>query len=294
MEKVNVAILGSGNIGMNLLLKIKKSKILNCAILAGRNPKSPNLTYAKNIGVLTSANSIDALIEYKESYDIIFDATSVESHISNKDIFCDLNKFVINLTPSKVGKLCIPCLNMEQCLQSKEVNMVTCGGQSIIPIAKAIVDTNCNISYIEAISTISSVSAGIGTRDNIDEYIETTSQALRMFSGVNNTKVMIVINPAEPPILMRNTLYVVANDFNIKEINKTVSEMEKRIQYYVPGYKIIVPPTKFTDNIIAITIQVEGSGDFLPSFAGNLDIMTCASINVAEAFAYKKRGRIKI
>ncbi len=286
MDKIKAAILGSGNIGMNLLYKIKKSPILECSYLVGRNPDSVNLKKAKEMGYNVSADSIQALVDHAESFDIIFDATTAESHIENKRIFQTLNKYVVDLTPSKNGIFCIPCLNKEESIKQQEVNMVTCGGQSMVPIATAITGTGCHVSYLETISTISSISAGEGTRSNIDEYIETTSDALKIFTGVEHTKAMIILNPSEPPILMRNTLYAVADDFNLPKITKAVAEMEERIKFYVPGYQVIVKPVFFADNIITVSAQVEGTGDFLPAFAGNLDIITCAGLNIAEAFAY--------
>ena len=179
-------------------------------------------------------------------------------------------------------KLCVPCLNSNECIQYDNVNMVTCGGQAVVPIAFAITNVVSDVKYIEMVSTISSNSAGTGTRENIDEYIQTTTLALKQFTNVPKTKAMLVLNPAVPPIIMRNTLYVVADKFDLNKVKKSVILMEKRIQEYVPGYKIILYPVILTNNILTLTIQVEGSGDYLPQYAGNLDIITCAAIEIAE------------
>ena len=286
MKKVNCAIIGSGNIGMNLLYKIRKSKTLNCNLLIGRNPDSKNLIEAKEKGYFVSAESISALTKYEGMYEIIFDATTAENHRIIAPILDKMQKIVIDLTPSKIGKLCIPSLNAEECLSVNDVNMVTCGGQSTVPIAAAMKNVCLDIRYFEVVATIASASAGAGTRENIDEYIYTTSQALSEFTGVNHTKAMIVLNPADPPIVMRNTLYAIAKEYDIDLLKESVSKMEKIIRGYVPGFSVIVPPTAIKRDIITVTVQVEGSGDFLPRYAGNLDIITCAGIEMAELYAY--------
>jgi acetaldehyde dehydrogenase len=285
MDKVSCAIIGSGNIGMNLLYKIRKSKLLECTLLVGRNASSPNLLEAKEKGYFVSAESNQALIKYEKMYDIIFDATTAESHKILSPILNKLDKFSVDLTPSKVGKLCIPCLNKEECLKEKDVNMVTCGGQSMVPIAVALKKACPQIKYFEVIATISSASAGAGTRGNIDEYIITTQQALRELTKVDAVKAMIVLNPAKPPVTMRNTLYARVDNPDMNTVLKAVSEMESNLQQYVPGFKIIVLPTLMKENIIAVTVQVEGTGDYLPEYAGNLDIITCAALEMAEYYA---------
>lgn len=287
MEKIKCAIIGPGNIGMNLLYKIKRSNILECTLFVGRNKNSKNLIAAKKMGFNTSSQSVQALIDNADDYDIAFDATTAESHKTTAAILKKLNKYAIDLTPSKVGRLCVPCLNWESCLDERNVNMVTCGGQSMVPIAHALVEACPKTKYIESVSTISSKSAGPGTRANIDDYIETTGQALREFTGVSNTKAMIVLNPADPPIIMRNTLYAIVEQPNIEKIRQNVYSMTQLIEKYIPGFRMIVEPTFLKDNIIATTVCVEGCGDFLPRYAGNLDIITCAAIEMAEHYAGK-------
>lgn len=285
MERVSCAIIGPGNIGMDLLYKIRKSKLLECSLLVGRNEHSNNLREAKRKGYFTSAESTKALKKYKDMYDIVFDATTAESHRLIAPILRKLNKFAIDLTPSKAGKFCVPCLNKIECLGEVNVNLVTCGGQSMVPIAYALKEACPQISYFEVTSTIASASAGPGTRANIDDYIMTTRQALLEFTKVASAKAMIVLNPAKPPMVMRNTLYAMAENPNMSLIMEKVSQMEQLLRQYVPGFQIVVSPTLLKDNIIAVTAQVRGSGDYLPSYAGNLDIITCAALEMAECYA---------
>ena len=287
MKKIRCAIIGPGNIGMNLLYKIRKSNVLECSIFVGRDEHSKNLMEARKMGVLTASNSLKSLIEFADIYDIVFDATTADSHRIAASILRKMNKIVIDLTPSKVGKLCVPCLNWEECLNVDNVNMVTCGGQSMVPLAKALVEACTDIQYFETVSTISSDSAGVGTRANIDDYILTTREALVQFTGVKRAKAMIVLNPANPPIIMRNTLYAVTEHPNINKAIEKVKEMAEVIERYVPGFRILVEPSLLKDNVITVTAQVEGSGDFLPSYAGNLDIITCAGLEMAEHYACK-------
>ena len=285
MDKVNCAIIGPGNIGMNLLYKIRKSKLLECSLIIGRNENSVNLNLAKNKGYFVSAESTKALIKYEQMYDIVFDATTAESHRVHSSVLHKLNKFALDLTPSKVGKLCIPCLNKKECLDSHDLNMVTCGGQSMVPLASAIRKACPQIEYFEVIATISSVSAGPGTRENIDDHIMTTQQALREFTGVENVKAMIVLNPADPPVVMRNTLYAKGKNLDLSAVSESIYQMENNLREYVPGFNVIVEPTMLYDDVIAVTAQVEGTGDYLPQYAGNLDIITCAAIEMAECYA---------
>ena len=290
MRKIRCAIIGPGNIGMNLLYKIRRSRVLECTLFIGRNKNSKNLIEAQRIGagsIVTASNSIQALMDNPDMYDIVFDATTAESHKTAAAVLKKLKKFAIDLTPSKVGKLCVPCLNGKDCLSVDNVNMVTCGGQSMVPLAFALVHACPQTEYLETVSTISSASAGAGTRANIDDYVITTRQALLEFTGVKSAKAMIVLNPAEPPIIMRNTLYAVAQNPDMKKITQNISEMAAAIEKYVPGFRIIVEPTLLQKDVIAVSAQVEGSGDFLPAYAGNLDIITCAALEMAEHYARK-------
>lgn len=281
-NKLSVAIIGSGNIGMDLVYKIKRSAFLECEWIVGRNPESKNLSKLKKMGYQVSSDGIKTLIDNPYNFDIVFDATTAQAHMAHAPILKRMGKFAIDLTPARVGEICVPCLNEDDCLNCDNVNMVTCGGQATVPLAYAVSKVIDRIKYIEMVSTIASQSAGKGTRENIDEYIHTTNSALRRFTGVNNVKSMMVLNPTDPPVTMRNTLYIEGEEFDLDEISEATEKIIKRISKYVPGYKMIVEPTILDKGILAITVQVEGSGDYLPKYAGNLDIITCAAVEIAE------------
>lgn len=287
MNKVKVGIIGTGNIGTDILIKLQRSDILECGIFAGRNPDSTGIKLAQKMGIHTSTDSIRAIEENPECCEIVFDATSAGVHRKNAPILRRLNKFTIDLTPAHVGKLCVPVLNMQECLNEDNVNLITCGGQATIPIACAITEIHPETKYIEIVATIASKSAGTGTRNNIDEFTQTTRDALTEFTGINNTKAIIVLNPAEPPITMHNTVYALIDNPNMDAIRKKVKEVETQIRRYVPGYKIVMEPV-YENGRVTTSLQVVGLGDYLPKYSGNLDIITCAAIEIAENYAWKK------
>jgi acetaldehyde dehydrogenase len=287
MNKVRVAILGTGNIGTDLLMKIERSSYLECSLFAGRNLNSPGSQFALERGFRVSDRSINAIVQDPDCCDIVFDSTSASVHLKHAPILKDLGKFAIDLTPARVGKMCVPVINLEECLSLHNVNLITCGGQASIPIAYAISQAHPDTGYIEMVSTIASKSAGIGTRDNIDEFTQTTKEALSLFSGVKHTKALITMNPAEQPINMRSTVYALIERPDMTLITEKVKEMTKRVQKYVPGYKIVVGPI-YENSRVTTTIEVTGLGDYLPPYSGNLDIITCAAINIAEAYAIRK------
>jgi acetaldehyde dehydrogenase len=287
LKKVKVGIIGTGNIGTDLLIKIQRSDIIECSIFTGRNPDSEGISRAEKMGIKTSFESIRAIEDDPACCDIVFDATSLKVHQYNAPILKKLGKFTIDLTPSKIGKMCIPAINLEESLNEDNVNMVTCGGQASVPIAYQIMKAHPEIEYIEVIGSISSKSAGPGTRANIDEYTQTTKEALIEFTGVKKSKAIIILNPAEPPILMNNTIYAQIEKPNIDLITSYIKEMEKKIQKYVPGYRMTLNPVA-ENGRVTVMVKVTGLGDFLPKYAGNLDIITCAAINVAEEYAKRK------
>ncbi len=287
MKKIKVGIIGTGNIGTDLLLKILRSDILECGIFAGRNPDSEGIKIADSLGINTSFDSIKAIEENPGCCDIVFDATSAKVHLFNAPILKKLGKFVIDLTPSKIGKMCIPVINMGECLNMENVNLITCGGQATIPIAHAIREVHPETEYIEIVSSISSKSAGPGTRANIDEFTQTTREAIMDLTGVPKAKAIIILNPADPPIIMRNTIYAKITNPRINEIIAEVETMVKKIQKYVPGYKLILEPV-LEEKRVTTMIEVVGMGDYLPKYSGNLDIITCAAINIAEEYAKTK------
>lgn len=287
MEKIKVGIIGSGNIGCDLLMKVQKSPYLQCSLFMGQRPDSKGMLFAQNLGIKTSDRSINALIDNPELCDIVFDATTAKAHFKHSKILKKMKKFTIDLTPSLIGEMCIPNVNGLECLNFDNINMITCGGQATIPFVSAISKIQEGIRYIEIVASISSKSAGAGTRLNIDEFTQTTQKALSLFSGVKNTKAIIVLNPAEPPIIMTNTIYMIVDNPNMDKIEKIVKEQEQELQKYIPEYQIIVGPL-YKNNILTIIINVEGSGDYLEKYSGNLDIITCASVKMADMFAQRR------
>ena len=284
MRKARVVIIGTGNIGADLLVKIQRSSLLECSLFAGRNIDSPGVRFAANLGVPVSDKSINAIIDNPDCCDIVFDATSASIHLLHAPILKKLSKFTIDLTPSLVGEMCIPVLNLDECLTKDNVNMVTCGGQATVPIAYAISKVHPGVEYFEIVASISSKSAGPGTRANIDEFTQTTKDALVKFTGVKNAKAIIILNPAEPPILMHNTIYALASNPDMTAVCAAVKDMERRIQEYVPGYRISLDPV-YENGRITTMITVVGHGDYLPQYSGNLDIITCAAVQTAEQYA---------
>lgn len=287
MKKVKVGIIGTGNIGIDLLIKVQRSKFLECSIFTGRNPDSKGMKIAKELGVAVSSDSIKAIEDNPNMCEIVFDATSARSHVYHAKILEKLNKFVVDLTPSRVGKMCIPVLNMDECLDVRNVNLVTCGGQAATPIAYAIMQVHPETKYIEVVASVSSVSAGPGTRINIDEYTQTTKDSIIAFSKVPSAKAIIILNPAEPPITMHNTIYALIENPRIQELHHAISAITEKIREYVPGYKVTLGPLKDKDRVTTM-IEVVGRGDYLPKYSGNLDIITCAAVKVAEEYAKKK------
>ncbi|MCL2283144.1 MAG: acetaldehyde dehydrogenase (acetylating) [Fibromonadales bacterium] len=287
--KAKVGIIGTGNIGCDLLVKVMRSDMLECSIFAGHNPDSEGIKFAKKLGIPTTFDSIKYIENHPDCCDIVFDATSAKVHIYNAPILERLSKFAIDLTPARVGYFCVPIINLKQALEQKNVNLITCGGQATIPVACALAKIHPEIEYLEIAATIASRSAGIGTRNNIDEFTQATKDALKDFTGIKKTKAIIVLNPAEPPINMRTTIYALVEKPNMDAIRKSVFEMAEKVKNYIPGYKTIVEPT-LENGRITTTIEVTGRGDYLPSYAGNLDVITCAAVKIAEAYAQKHGG----
>jgi len=284
MMKLKVAILGTGNIGTDLLVKIQRSKLLTCSIFSGQREDSPGIKMAKSMGVNTSIESLRAVQNEPDSCDILFDATSADAHRIHAPMLKKLGKFTIDMTPSSVGKMCIPIINMEDCLKAKNINMISCGGQDTIPIVKAILDVHPETQYIEIVSHIASRSAGMGTRDNIDEYTQTTCDGIRLFTHVPKAKAIIILNPAEPPIIMHNTIFAQIQNPNLKLLKSQIISIVNKIRNYVPGYRLTLGPI-YENGHLTVMNEVEGSGDYLPKYAGNLDIINCAAVEVAEEYA---------
>ena len=292
-QKIKVAILGSGNIGTDLLIKIMRSPYLECTAFIGRNLFSPGMMKAQSLKIHVSAEGIRYIEQNPSCCDIVFDATSSSAHIEHAPILAKLNKFVIDLTPAKIGKMCVPVVNMDDAIFESNVNMITCGGQASAPIAHAIALTHKEVDYIEVVSSIASRSAGPATRLNLDEYIHTTEYALKVFSGAKITKAILNLNPAQPCINMQTTIFAKVKNPDIEKLNRVVKDIASQVQKYVPGYEIIVNPIMENDRIV-VMVRVKGLGDYLPEYAGNLDIINCAALAIAEKYALNKRAQISV
>jgi len=288
MKKLKVAILGTGNIGTDLLVKVLRSPHLDCGAFIGRNLTSSGMMKALSLAVPVSADGIKYIIDHPNCCDVVFDATSARSHYDHAPILEKLNKRVIDMTPSKIGLMSVPSVNLAECINSLNVNMVTCGGQASIPIAFAIGQTQLGVDYIEVVSSISSRSAGPATRQNLDEYIKTTEDGLKQFSGALRTKAILNLNPAEPCVDMQTTIFAKVKDPDMPKLNERLSVLVKDVQKYVPGYEVILGPI-FDNDRIVVMVRVRGLGDYLPTYAGNLDIINCAAIAMAEEYACEAR-----
>ena len=289
MKKARVAIIGTGNIGSDLLTKILRSPVLTCTLFAGNNPDSQGIARARSMGVRVSTKSLDAVVEFQKDIDIVFDATSAASHRIHAPVLKKLKKFTIDMTPSKLGHMCVPVVNLNRGIAARNVSMISCGGQANIPIIATLRRIHPQIEYVEIVSSISSKSAGIGTRNNIDEYTQTTSDGIMMLTGVKRAKTIILLNPADPPILMHNTIYVPLERPDMVRIARELAQTTQLVRSYVPGFRVVVGPVH-VNGILTIMTEVVGLGDFLPVFAGNLDIINCAAVAVAESYAKKRNN----
>lgn len=297
-HKVKVAILGSGNIGSDLMFKIlREPGHMELALLTGIEPQSEGLARARSLGINASHDGIQPILEDSDIR-IVFDATSAYAHIRHAKMLKDANRIAIDLTPAARGPYVIPPVNLGAHINEQNVNLITCGGQATIPLVYA-VSRVVLVPYAEMVSTIASLSAGPGTRQNIDEFTFTTARGLEVIGGAKQGKAIIILNPADPPILMRNTIYVLldSEDVDRKAIVESVEAMVKAVQAYVPGYRLKNEPVfEVRDTLegkrmlIAMLLEVTGAGDFLPSYAGNLDIMTASARQVGEVFAQKILG----
>ena len=287
MGKIKVAIVGPGNIGTDLLVKIRRSNYLELDYVVGIK-ESDGLRIARDMGIKATSNGIEDILGI-EDIKIVFDATGAKPHQIHAPLLKKSGKFAIDLTPAAVGPYLVPAVNLNKDMLTKDnVNMVTCGGQATIPIIAAINEA-ADVEYAEIVSSISSLSAGPGTRQNIDEFTETTKKAIEQVGGADKAKVIIVLNPADPPIFMRNTIYTIVRKPDLKVIKESVDKMVETIKHYVPGYKILLEPI-MDGNKVTVMIQVEGLGDYLPKYAGNLDIINCAAIRTAEVYAAQLMG----
>jgi acetaldehyde dehydrogenase len=303
MMKHKVAIIGSGNIGTDLMIKVmRSSKVLEMGAMVGIDPTSDGVARAVRLGVPTTHEGIDGLVAMPEFRDIeiVFDATSAGAHARHNAICQAHGKRVVDLTPAAIGPYVVPPVNMDQHLDSPNVNMVTCGGQATVPMVAA-VSRVAKVHYGEIVASIASKSAGPGTRANIDEFTETTSKAIEVVGGAGLGKAIIVLNPAEPPLIMRDTVFTLSEEADPEAIRASIAEMVAEVQKYVPGYRLKQEvqferfgannPVKipgygtFSGLKTSVFLEVEGAAHYLPAYAGNLDIMTSAALKTAERIA---------
>jgi len=282
------AIIGSGNIGTDLLYKLRRSTVLEPAWMVGIDEASDGLRRARELGVRTTAGGVDALLPHlaTDRIAVVFDATSAAAHLQNWRRLAEHDVLVVDLTPAAVGPYCIPPINLGEHLNAghKNVNMVTCGGQATVPMVAAVSRVQ-EVEYAEIVATVASRSAGPGTRHNIDEFTRTTARAVETLGGARRGKAIIILNPAEPPLIMRDTIHcLTAGEPDAPRITESVHAMVREVQRYVPGYRLKNGPV-IDGRRVTTYVEVEGLGDYLPPYAGNLDIMTAAALRTAEVWA---------
>ncbi|MFI5296615.1 MAG: acetaldehyde dehydrogenase (acetylating) [Polyangiales bacterium] len=285
--KVNAAIIGSGNIGTDLLHKALRSELVAPRWVVGIDAASDGLERARGLGVKTTHLGVDGLLEHvaRDEIRIAFDATSAHAHAENARKLQALGVLMIDLTPAAIGPLCVPPVNLRTLgRDTLNVNMVTCGGQATIPMVAAVSRVQ-PVDYAEIVATVASRSVGPGTRQNIDEFTRTTARAVEAVGGAKRGKAIIIINPADPPLIMRDTIHCLTEgEPDLARITESVHAMVKEVQRYVPGYRLKNGPV-FDGRRVTVYMEVEGLGDYLPKYAGNLDIMTAAALRTAEMFA---------
>jgi acetaldehyde dehydrogenase len=312
MTRTKVAVIGSGNIGTDLMIKVLRlSEHLEMGAMVGIDPDSDGLRRAQRLGVPTTAGGARGLLDMPGFDDIavVFDATSATAHLDNAGLLAPHGKRLVDLTPAAVGPFVVPAVNLGEHLDSPNVNMVTCGGQATIPIVAAVSATT-PVLYAEIVASIASKSAGPGTRANIDEFTETTAKALQVVGGANRAKAIIVLNPADPPLIMRDTVHCLVGDTDLDAIDQDVVAMVDAVAAYVPGYRLKQrvqfrrldaddPAHDLVDGRhghprwqVSVYLEVEGAAHYLPAYAGNLDIMTSAALRVGESIAARTEERV--
>ena len=287
-RKIKCALIGPGNIGTDLLAKLQRSPVLEPVWMVGIDPESDGLKRAREMGIKTTAEGVDGLVPHMvaDGVQIVFDATSAYVHAQNSRKVNALGALMIDLTPAAIGPFCVPPVNLKEHVGKGEmnVNMVTCGGQATIPMVAAVSRVQ-PVAYGEIVATVSSKSAGPGTRKNIDEFTRTTASAVEKVGGAKKGKAIIILNPAEPPLIMRDTVHCLTEtEPDQARITESIHAMIKEVQKYVPGYKLVNGPV-FDGKRVSVFLEVEGLGDYLPKYAGSLDIMTAAAARTAEMFA---------
>ena len=309
MSKTKAMIIGSGNIGTDLMIKIRDtSEILDIAAVVGIDPDSEGLAMARDSGIETTHQGIEGAqqLDAWDDVQIVFDATSAAAHAHHDEVCRAAGKQMIDLTPAAIGPYCVPVVNMAEHLGEPNVNMVTCGGQATIPMVHAVRRVSESVPFAEIVASVSSRSAGPGTRANIDEFPRTTARGIEIVGGAEHGKAIIILNPAEPPMIMRDTIYTLSLGASEEDIKASVEAMIAEVQQYVPGYrlkqevqfelfgidrKLNIPGYGETAGLkTSIFLEVEGAGHFLPKYSGNLDIMTSAALGTGERIAELKYG----
>jgi acetaldehyde dehydrogenase len=279
---IRIGILGTGNIGTDLLLKVLKEKEFVPVIFAGRRMESDGIRLARSKNVEVTDEGIDYFIKNQNCVDVVYDCTNAIDALEHAKVFKSQNIRVIDLTPSKVGELCVPSINGDLILTTNNVNMITCGGQASMPILHLISKYCTKLKYVEIVSQIASKSAGLATRINVDGYINTTETAIKKFTKCEDCKVIINLNPAEPCVDMQTTMFFKFEDINFEPLVEAIYMKIKELKTYIPYYELVLPPVINDDGVLVLSVKVKGVGDYLPPYAGNLDIINCAAIEITK------------
>jgi acetaldehyde dehydrogenase len=291
--KATCAILGSGNIGTDLMYKLGRSTVFELTAVVGIDPASDGLARARAAGYDAPAEGIDWIVEHPEQCSVVFEATSAGAHRANLPRLLEAGIRSIDLTPAKLGPGVVPVVNLGEHLDAPDVNLITCGGQATIPIVAA-VSRVVDVEYAEIVATISSRSAGPGTRQSIDDFTKTTARGLEEIGGAQQGKAIIVLNPADPPLMMRDTVFcAIPQGADSDAITASIVAMRDEVARYVPGYRLSTEPV-FEDGRVAVFVEVEGAADYLPAYAGNLDIMTAAAVRVGEELVVAARASSEV
>jgi acetaldehyde dehydrogenase len=285
-SRLPVAIIGSGNIGTDLMYKVSRNPHLQLVAMIGVDPASEGLARARDLDCWTTSSGLEHYLNEGPPAEVAFDATSATAHAANAPLLARSRIASIDLTPSALGPAVVPDVNLREHLDAPDVNLVTCGAQATVPIVKALADVR-PVEYAEIVSTVASRSAGPGTRQNIDEFTVATARSLERLGGARRGKAIMLLNPADPPIMMRNTIYAEAPGITPDAAITAVEAAVERVAEYVPGYRLSTGTVATAEGLVTVFVEVEGAGDYLPAYAGNLDIMTSAAVRVAEVHAAK-------
>lgn len=278
---IRIGILGTGNIGTDLLLKVLRTDFLTPVIFSGRRMDSDGIRVALTHNIPVTDKGIEYFIENPNSCDVVFDCTNAMDAIEHAKVFASQGIKVIDLTPAKVGELCVPSINADVINTNGNVNMITCGGQASLPLLH-LISNNCkSLEYVEVVSQIASKSAGMATRINVDNYIQTTETAIKKFTSTERCKVILNLNPAEPCVDMQTTMFIKFTDIDYENLSEQIYQKIKELRTYIPFYELTIPPV-INDDVLVLSIKVKGVGDYLPEYAGNLDIINCAAIEIAK------------